>query len=386
MNPLLAVVASDKPLLLEGLPTTAPDAALLDFAVRDAAPAAGPMRVLELGAWIGHATLHAAASMASHAPAGGTIFAAGRWTADTRATDLRAMYRDDYLPLFRLSQNDLAYDIFRHNIRFVPDGVAVHTLRGPEAALAAVLTPGFDLILVNTSPYMEEAVLCLEAARRLVRDGGLILATKAQLPAEIAGFDLCKTNEHRAWLYHPELRMDFHPGASLALHRIFPGILPIAEVLAVRRRGERFLSYTPEPGPYRIPSHLKDSPSHFPYRDGATVTLRRWNTLRTTSRPLWLYGSGEAGQRACMFARAAGVTPAGFVDTYRRGSQMGLPIIGLEDLLAKGQGLDVVIATLHWPAILPTLSPLRDSRIFVSILPAGDAMVEALTDKPAPAP
>lgn len=378
MNPLLSLIAADKPLLLDDLlSTSGPDAVLLDFAIRDASPAAGPMRVLELGSWIGQSTLRMAAAMANHAPAGGAIFAVDRWEVGTRATDMNAMQRDDYLPMFRLSQNDLAYDIFRHNIRFVPDTVAVHTLRGPAAAIAPALAHGFDLILVDASPYADEVAPCLKAAKNLVRDGGLILVTKAQLPVEIAGTDLCQRHDHTAELYHAALRMNFYPGVSQALQQAFPGVMPITEIVAVRRRGEAFLPYAPAPGLYQAPEYLQDVSPHFPRFDGVPVALRRWEYLRASHRPLWLYGAGEAGQRGCLFARAAGIDPAGFIDTYRRGSQMDLPIIGLEDLLTKQSTLDVVITTLHWPTILPSLASLADSRIFVSTLPTADAIVDA---------
>ncbi|MBP2307289.1 hypothetical protein GBZ48_19235 [Azospirillum melinis] len=385
MNPLLSLVSPDRPYFpdLELATPALTDPALLQFAVRDTAPEAGAMRLLHVGAGVGASTLTLADAMGKHAPLGGTIFAVDSWDVQLRPNELGVLQRDEQLLALRLAQQNLGYELFQWNTGFAPDQVKIHTLRGPAAEILSVLACDFDLVLLEAPLYRDQMVPALERARTLVRDGGLLLVGKAQLPVPVAGDDVCRSSGDLSVQFHPTLRLDFHPGVSLAIQQEFPDALPLAGHVILRRVGDDFIPHTPISGPFRMPAHLNSLKSKFPaYRDGQSVSLQRWDSLRTAAT--WIYGAGEAGQRAFRFAQSAGVSPAGFIDTYRRGSQFGLEVIGPDDLLAgaAGDAPDIVIATQHWPQILPSLASLQQARFHAAILPAGDGLVAL----PHPAP
>ena len=106
-----------------------------------------PLRVLEIGSWIGFSTLTWAQAL-DDLPHKGTILCIDPWASYWSPEEVQAggvMATMDFM-----SRADLSYNLFRHNLGFAPRSIRIDHMRGRSADILPYLADGaFDLIFVE---------------------------------------------------------------------------------------------------------------------------------------------------------------------------------------------------------------------------------------------
>jgi predicted O-methyltransferase YrrM len=177
--------------------------------------APGPIKVLEIGSWMGSSAITLAEAIDRFVPARGTILCIDQWIRYASAADL-----SDGRPAHRAFDDALAgelpYEIFRHNVGSLP--IAVHHMRGPSATMLGYLAPAsFDLVFVDGSHYFADIDRDLELALPLVRDGGYICGDDLELQAAEIDQAVARASGDRDVITDARTGRRYHPGVSLAV-------------------------------------------------------------------------------------------------------------------------------------------------------------------------
>jgi len=197
-----------------------------------------PVKLLEVGAWMGSSAITFAEAIARFVPAGGAILCIDQWMRYASAADLsdgRPAHRafDDALA------DELPYEIFRHNVSTLP--IAVHHMRGPSAVLLGYLAPAsFDVVFIDGSHYFADVDRDLELALPLVRDGGYLCGDDLELQAAEIDLDAARASADRDVITDARTGKRYHPGVSLAVGNRLGEVSSYDGFWVMQRSGGRF--------------------------------------------------------------------------------------------------------------------------------------------------
>jgi predicted O-methyltransferase YrrM len=214
-----------------------------------------PVRILEVGSWVGFTALTFAYAAANLSDESGQVLCVDRWEpyfGEADASD------EHYAAMDRIARSGLAHDLFLHNVATGPKNVSIETLRGSSSAILPTLTAGsFDLVYLDGSHYYEDVRHDILNAMPLVRDGGVLCGDDLNL--ELADVDeaMVRANLSRDGFHEPAGGRFLHPGVTLAVAETFGRVSYTAPTWYMRKVGPRF---------ERIVAQLKATPipPHFP--------------------------------------------------------------------------------------------------------------------------
>jgi len=218
-----------------------------------------PLRVLEIGSWIGFSTLTWAQAL-EDLPHKGTILCIDPWASYWSPEEVQAggvMATMDFM-----SRADLSYNLFRHNLGFAPRSIRIDHMRGRSADILPYLADGaFDLIFVEGDHRYSAVAVELRAADRLLADGGLLCGDdlEQQTPAaECAGMD-------PAVHYTQDARtgVRYHPGVTRAVAEVLGPVSAYQGFFVMRKVDGGYapvdLSHKTAAIPRHFPAELKAS-------------------------------------------------------------------------------------------------------------------------------
>ncbi len=197
----------------------------LSAALQRALPADRPVRILEIGSWVGSSALTWAQSIRTFSPHGGSITCVDPWISFSTTNDLANV------SLVRtwdeLLRSGLAHELFLHNTKSIVAPLTREVRRGKAADILPTLEMGtYDLVYIDGSHYYDDVLQDLKLAAPLLRDGGILCGD--DLEAQIGDVDLALVRQslEKDNIPHPSTGVGFHPGVTLACHEFFGGRVP----------------------------------------------------------------------------------------------------------------------------------------------------------------
>lgn len=189
-------------------------------AVQCAAPIDRPIRILEIGSWIGSSALTFSQAIARYAPLKGSILCIDAWR-DYMA-DVDVAKGKVYSAMEYMARNDIAYNLFLHNISFASKGVEVRHFRGfSHEVLPCLAQNYFDLIYIDGSHYYENVLNDIKMSHDLLRDGGIMCGDDLELQAHECDIAVARNNTNVDYIEDTLTKKNYHPGVTLAVDEYF---------------------------------------------------------------------------------------------------------------------------------------------------------------------
>jgi len=214
-----------------------------------------PMRVLEIGSWVGYSTLTWVASIVSFSTGGEVVC----------VDPLEPYFADhdnekDHQRMTAALNNGLAKDLFEYNVSRLPKNVTVTRIaKRSTDALPALPSEAFDLVYIDGSHAYEHVKFDIDQAKRLVRDGGIVAGDDLDKPlSQIDEAAMLPFVDHDVIPDESLPHGLVHPGVAVAVKRSFSEVCSLAPLWSVRRVGERFLPVDPREGRVIIPPHFSE--------------------------------------------------------------------------------------------------------------------------------
>ena len=211
-----------------------------------------PLRLLEIGSWVGCSALTFAQAMGAFSPKGGSILCVDSWQPYLSSSDReRTGY---YTTMAAITETDLAFELFRHNTRHTPPGVTIAAIRGAASDILPTLEPeSFDVIYIDGSHYYDECLADLRNSDRLLADGGILCGD--DLERQLGDFDQAEALANRRVDFMGE--PGYHPGVSLAVGEFFGRrISNYIGFWVVRKSGGTYEDVSLNGVPTLIPAHF----------------------------------------------------------------------------------------------------------------------------------
>lgn len=229
------------------------------------APNDRPMRILEIGSWIGASALTWAEAIATFCPQKGSLVCVDMWSPYLGAEDIAAFELIGDMDF--MARTGIAYSLFRHNIKFAKQGVSVqHVRMGSQDILPILSCETFDLIYIDGSHYYSDVYRDIIECKKLLRIGGILCGDDLEVQFKDCDQEFARANGHRDYLRDPRTGVGFHPGVTCAVYDTLGEVFSLQGFWGMRKDGESF-------SPISTTSAKAFIPSHFP--EGLKVRCRQ---------------------------------------------------------------------------------------------------------------
>ena len=222
-----------------------------------------PIRILEVGSWAGHSVLTWAEALGKFERSG-TILCVDPWGRYLVEDDLKAA-TGAYRAMDAATDLDLIYGLFLHNIGFADKRARIDHIRGRFDEVAPYLASGkFDIVYIDGSHYYADVAHDIAAAKRLVRDGGLICGDDLEHQLADVDADFVRASIAKDYVVDAKGR-GMHPGVTLAVAEAFGRVADYSGFWIMRREGDAFREVPLHQAQVFIPSHLREQDKHAVY-------------------------------------------------------------------------------------------------------------------------
>lgn len=215
-----------------------------------------PVRVLEVGSWLGFSALTWCHAVDRLSAKGGAVLCVDLWEPYFNDVDM-TKGTGSYGNMDAMSKIGLSYDLFLHNMTFRAKGVEWSHMRGRSADILPYLKPEqFDIIYLDGSHYYDDVKRDLQNVEGLVRDGGFLCGDDLNVQLhELGGFTVRDKLDQDCYV-DPATNVFYHPGVTLAVGERFGPVFEVAGLWGMRRNGSQFERFQPEKLPITIPDHF----------------------------------------------------------------------------------------------------------------------------------
>lgn len=213
-----------------------------------------PLRALEVGSWCGASALTWAHAMARYSVPRGEITCVDPWKPylDTDENPNRTT-----LGMQEALRNDEPFQVFRRNIRFVPDGIDVKFVREVSSnTLPKLARENYHLVYIDGDHSYEAVRNDIDNSLPLVMEGGVICGDDLELQADECDTLIVDERPHLDLHYIPDTDKHFHPGVSRAVGECFGRVSAWYGFWAMRRRNGIWEDVSLDGMPFYLPPHL----------------------------------------------------------------------------------------------------------------------------------
>jgi predicted O-methyltransferase YrrM len=213
-----------------------------------------PLRVLEIGSWLGASALTWAHAIDRFSPHGGSVLCVDAWRSYFSREHIELF--DHYRVMHELAESGEAYRIFLHNASTAPGRVPVGHLRSSsDDAFQRLAGERFDLIYIDGAHDYRQAVRDILSAKRLVADGGLICGDDLEL--QLGDYRPIGDAEAALdYVMDDAIGKGFHPGVTRAVHEALGRVSVYDGFWVMRRAGETYVPVDLNGAETFIPPHL----------------------------------------------------------------------------------------------------------------------------------
>jgi predicted O-methyltransferase YrrM len=212
------------------------------------------VQILEVGSWCGASALAWGEAIDLYFGGKGKITCVDAWQpyVDLEANSGRAD-RDMDAALVRGE----AFEVFRHNIGFLPAGIDVEIRNGWSGEILPALQPdAYDLVYIDADHTYDAVKSDIENGTRLVRPGGIICGD--DLERQAGSLDLSILNDRPSLdkYYDADLDVVYHPGVSKAVDEFFGPVSAWSGFWAMQKTPDGWMPLSLEGMAPHIPRHL----------------------------------------------------------------------------------------------------------------------------------
>jgi predicted O-methyltransferase YrrM len=224
-----------------------------------------PLRILEVGSWVGASALTWLDALDRYAGGQGEVWCCDLWEPYLEVPPERAAQalgplpaEDVGLAMDVAAKAGVAQALFDYNIARAGGRGRVVQLKGDSArVLAGLGAEQFDLVYIDGDHRLDAVRRDIAEARRLVRRGGVVSGDdlEHQLHEVDKGFARAQTTAD--WLVDPQSGQGYHPGVTVAVAEAFGGpVSAYAGYWLMRRVGEAFQPVDLSGRPVHVPPHV----------------------------------------------------------------------------------------------------------------------------------
>jgi hypothetical protein len=217
-------------------------------------PAADKVQILEIGSWCGASALAWGEGIERYFGGNGKITCVDAWQPyvdlDTNQggadRDMDAALRDGE-----------PFEIFRHNIGFLPDSVAVDIRKGWSRDVLPKLPAGlYDLVYIDGDHTYAGVLSDIEQAAPLVRTGGILCGDDLELEAGQCDLGVLQARPNMDKHVDPARGVQYHPGVAKAVGEFFGPVSSWSGFWAMQKTTEGWAKIPLNGMPPHIPRHL----------------------------------------------------------------------------------------------------------------------------------
>ena len=207
-----------------------------------------PLRILEIGSYMGISVLTWAHAVDALYGGPGTITCVDPWGdhgVEEYAEDIQAALN-----------SDIAYQVFLHNIATAPECVEIDHIRGTSSEILPTLeAASFDIAYIDGCHYFEDVRHDIQAADRILRHGGIMCGDDLELQASECDMTAAAANRETGYMADPVSAVEYHPGVTLAVDDFFGAVSAYAGFWCMRKTqaGYEKVSFRQATG--RLPHH-----------------------------------------------------------------------------------------------------------------------------------
>ena len=223
-------------------------------------------RILEIGSWIGFSTLTWVKALQTHFPAGGTIVCVDPWEDysfrnDVHGSEMTGTYR-------AMLASGLTYDLFIHNVSYVPKNILVQPLRGRSQDILPLLREGaFDMIFIDGDHAYDAVRRDIEQSMPLLRHGGILCGDDLDLEYEQCDADFAMRNRDAQPAMDPKTGRVFHPGVTIAVKEAFGKAGNFFGFWAVTREESGWAPFSFKDETCFVPDHVDPAQAEAVYKE-----------------------------------------------------------------------------------------------------------------------
>jgi len=182
------------------------------------------LRVLEIGSWIGGSAITWAKAIKAYHPAAGQVTCVDPWL-PYRAD--HAVQNDGEKSMNEILESDLAFELFRHNVRTTGVENLIETRRGTSAEAMPHLEPeSFDIIYIDGDHDYDAVRFDLHAAASKLKVGGILCGDDLEKQAhEVDRKELRYAVANKLeYVKDTPTGQAYHPGVTLAVSEFAPKV------------------------------------------------------------------------------------------------------------------------------------------------------------------
>ncbi len=217
----------------------------------------GPVKILEIGSWIGASAITWARAIEAHNDGKGQVICVDPWSDLRTYRDTGAPYRD---MMNLVHENEIAWRLFDHNVKASGLSRLIHAFRGTsEKVLPDLPRDSFDIVYVDGDHLCDAVMVDIDLAMPLVKNGGFLCGDDLELQAhEVERAEMYAAVEQRVELIRDSATGTiYHPGVALALAKMSLPVGTLDGFWYARRDGAEWL--TPDiASRCPIPDHVMD--------------------------------------------------------------------------------------------------------------------------------
>ena len=184
-----------------------------------------PIKVLEIGSWIGSSALTWASAINEFIPNKGALLCVDPWLPynliqgsglqeDTKTIDEKSMRK--------IAESEIPYNCFLHNISYIDFDVQVDHMRGTSGRILPYLqSESFDIVYIDGNHYYENVLFDMKQADRLLVNEGFVRGDDLDLQYDQIDQNRIQDLKTTDYFRDPKTGKAYHPGVTLATYEIF---------------------------------------------------------------------------------------------------------------------------------------------------------------------
>lgn len=230
-----------------------------------------PIHILEIGSWIGSSAFTWGQALAT-CKNQGSITCVDPWTPYLGS---RPGISETLSTMENALQADLPYQLFLHNMRFIPSDIKVRHLRGYSSDILPLLREEqFDLVYVDGDHAYDRVVEDLRLSMSLLKPGGILCGDDLESQGHECDRDFAWKNRNADLVTHPVTGASFHPGVTLAVYEVLGPVTALCGYWLTQKMDAGWQGVDLSRMPTIIPEHFPDA-----MKKTVEETLRRQGAL-----------------------------------------------------------------------------------------------------------
>ena len=198
-----------------------------------------PIKVLEIGSWIGSSALTWASAINEFIPNKGALLCVDPWLPynliqdsglqeDTKTRDERYVRLGpgrvlaEAKNMRKIAESEIPYNCFLHNISYIDFDVQVDHMRGTSGRILPYLqSESFDIVYIDGNHYYENVLFDMKQADRLLVNEGFVCGDDLEMQYDQIDQNRIQDLKITDYFRDPKTGKAYHPGVTLAVHEIF---------------------------------------------------------------------------------------------------------------------------------------------------------------------